>query len=187
MRPLRHLQIAASTVSAVATALVTMATRREARERVTLAAGDVAPDFELHGSDGRTYRLSDYRGRQVIVIAWFPKAFTGGCTAECESLGRSSSTIRRSHAQVFGASVDRLEANRRFARAMGIDYPILSDATKAVARAYGVLGPSGFPERWTFYIGLDGRIVWIDRHVRPGSHGEDVAARLEQLGISRQA
>lgn len=187
MSPLKRLRIAATTVSALAVGLVTMATRREAGDRVELAVGDIAPDFELPGSDGRTYRLADYRGSHVVVIAWFPKAFTGGCTAECESLGRSSSTIRGAHGRVFGASVDRLEVNRRFAETMGIDYPILSDTNKAVARLYGVLGASGFAERWTFYIGLDGRIVEIDRHVRAVSHGKDVAARLERLGISRQA
>ena len=187
MRPLRQLQIAATTVAAAAVGLMTMATRRERRERVKLVPGDIAPDFELPGSDGRNYRLSDYRGRSAVVIAWFPKAFTGGCTNECESLRRGSSSIGRFHARLFGASVDRLEANRRFARALGIDYPILSDVEKTVARAYGVLGPSGFPDRWTFYIGLDGRIAEIDRHVRTSSHGEDVAARLEELGVPRQA
>ena len=66
---------------------------------------------------------------------------------------------------------------------MGIAYPILSDVTGAVARRYGVLGPSGFPSRWTFYVGDDGRILEIDRHVLASSHGRDVATRLEALQI----
>jgi len=79
----------------------------------------------------------------------------------------------------FGASVDSLETNARFAASMGIDYPILSDPTKAVAHAYGVLGASGFAARWTFYIGPDGRILEIDKKVSAGTHGGDIAARVK--------
>jgi peroxiredoxin Q/BCP len=88
---------------------------------------------------------------------------------------------------VFGASVDSAETNRRFADAVGARYPILSDPDKRVARAYGVLGASGFPSRWTFYIGVDGRIQAIDKEVRVASHGGDVARQLEVLGIPRRA
>jgi len=91
--------------------------------------------------------------------------------------------LRRFNVEYFAASVDTPEANARFARSLGIDYPILSDPGKAVARAYGVLGPSGHASRWTFYIGADGRILDIDRKVRASSHGRDVAARLTALDI----
>jgi peroxiredoxin Q/BCP len=83
----------------------------------------------------------------------------------------------------FAASVDSVETNRRFAESLGVTYPILSDPTKEVARAYGVLAPSGFASRWTFYIGADGRILDIDKKVSPGSHGADVARRLTELGF----
>jgi peroxiredoxin Q/BCP len=83
----------------------------------------------------------------------------------------------------FAASVDSVEANTKFAHSLGIAYPILSDATREVARAYGVLAPSGFASRWTFYIGADGRILDIDKTVSPASHGRAVVARLEQLGV----
>ena len=85
------------------------------------------------------------------------------------------------HASYFAASVDTPQANEKFARSLGVPYPILSDPTKEVARAYGVLAPSGFASRWTFYIGADGRILDIDKRVIPASHGLDVAARLKQL------
>ena len=67
------------------------------------------------------------------------------------------------------------------AASLGVDYPILSDPTKEVARAYGVLAPSGMASRWTFYIGADGRILDIDKAVRAASHGADIAKRLEEL------
>ena len=85
----------------------------------------------------------------------------------------------------FGASVDSLETNTRFAQSLGIDYPILSDPGKQVARAYGVLSASGYPSRWTFYIGVDGRLLEVDKHVTASTHGRDFAARLTALGISR--
>ena len=85
----------------------------------------------------------------------------------------------------FAASVDSPEANARFAASLGVGYPILSDATKEVARAYRVLAPSGFASRWTFYIGADGRILDIDRKVIPASHGREVVARLNQLRVQR--
>ena len=81
----------------------------------------------------------------------------------------------------FAASVDTPETNAKFAASLGIDYPILSDPTKAVARAYGVLAPSGMASRWTFYIGRDGRILDVDKKVRASSHGTDVAKRLQEF------
>ena len=86
----------------------------------------------------------------------------------------------------FAASVDTPEANARFAASLGIGYPILSDPTKDVARAYGVLAPSGFASRWTFYIGADGRILDIDKKVSPASHGRDVVARLNELRVQTE-
>lgn len=86
----------------------------------------------------------------------------------------------------FAASVDEPEVNAEFAKSLGIDYPILSDPTKATARAYGVLGASGFARRWTFFIGGDGRIVAIDTHVSARSHGRDVRARLKALGVQQR-
>ena len=187
MRPFKLLRIAATTVAAIAVGLFNLVTRRETGARIILQPGDLAPDFELAGSDGCTHRLSDSRGREAVVLAWFPKAFTGGCTAECESLRRSSPALHRFAAKWLGDSTDRAATNQNFARSLGVDYPILSDPDGAAARAYGVLGGSGFPERWTFYIGADGRILEIDKHVRASSHGDDVAARLDSLNIPRRA
>jgi peroxiredoxin Q/BCP len=184
---LKRLRVMATTATAVAAGLFNIATHRGDDSRVELVSGDEAPDFTLTASDGRTYRLSAYGGRQAVVIAWFPKAFTGGCTSECESIGASSHAIRRFDVAYFGASVDDATTNRQFATSLGIDFPILSDPQKMVARAYGVLGRSGFPSRWTFYIGADGRILTIDKHVRTGMHGFDIEKTLNELQISRRA
>ena len=153
-------------------------------QTVELKVGDPAPNFTLQASDGKTYSLADYKGKRAIVLAWFPKAFTSGCTAECQSLSAFGPAFTRANVQCFAASVDTPAANAEFAEAFDLTCPILSDPGKDVARAYGVLGPSGFASRWTFYIGADGRILDIDTQVRAASHGRDVAARLTELGIS---
>ncbi len=175
----------AATLSWAVASVVNVVTGRGERDAVRLKPGDLAPDFELQGSDGRWYRLRDFRSIDTVVIAWFPKAFTANCTKECASIGSSRGVLRGFKTQYFGASVDSPETNRRFAESLGVDYPILSDPEKSVARAYGVLGVSGFPARWTFFIGRDGRILDVDRDVSPTSHGNDVARRLGQFETPR--
>ena len=97
--------------------------------------------------------------------------------------------MRRFEVQFFAASVDSVDANRRFAASLGIDYPILSDPTRDVARSYGVLSGSGYASRWTFYIGGPegnvGRVLAIDKQVSVASHGADIVATLIELGIPR--
>jgi thioredoxin-dependent peroxiredoxin len=157
-----------------------MARRRSSPPRRQVEVGDAAPEFVLHASDGRTYRLIDYRHKQVVVLVWFPKAFTSGCTVQCQSIGAHVEQLRATGAVVFGANVDTPETNRQFAAAHGLAFPILSDPSGTTARAYGVLGASGLPSRWTFFIGVDGRVVSIDRAVRVSTNGRDIERALEQ-------
>ena len=89
--------------------------------------------------------------------------------------------MRHLNVSYFAVSVDSADTNRRFAESLGLVFPILSDPTKEVARAYGVLGSSGFASRWTFYIGADGRMLDIDTKVSAASHGSDVVAKLTDL------
>jgi thioredoxin-dependent peroxiredoxin len=86
----------------------------------------------------------------------------------------------------FTASCDEPEKNKKFAESLELDYPILSDPDHKVASAYGVVNESRkFPQRWTFYIGTDGKILAIDKNVKSKTHGLDVAKKLEELGVSR--
>ncbi len=148
-----------------------------------LEVGDLAPDFALAASDGQTYRLSDFKDKQAVVIAWFPKAYTRGCTIECKSLAENGHLIRAFDVSYFMASVDPLEDNIGFATEQNADFPLLSDPSKETAKAYGVLGAMGFAARHTFYIGKDGRILAIDTKVNPPTSAEDMAATLATLGI----
>ena len=164
-----------------------------------LNVGDKAPDFELAASDGKTYKLSDFKGKSAVVVAWYPRAFTGGCTAECKaftggctieckSLAANGDKIRKYDVAYFMASVDPVEGekgNKAFAESEKADFPLLSDPTKEVAAAYGVLNAErGFANRWTFYIDKDGRIAAIDKAVKPATSAEDMLARLAELKVA---
>jgi peroxiredoxin Q/BCP len=154
-----------------------------------LKVGDPAPDFELKGSDGQLHHLGDYKGKQAVVLAWFPAAFTSGCTIECKSMKEDGEAIRKFDAVYFTASVDPYEGdkgNKAFAESLGADYPILSDPEGKVANDYGVL-KGNRAQRWTFYIGKDGKILAIDKDVnsklRGGHYGNNVADKLKDLGV----
>ena len=158
--------------------------------------GDMAPDFTLQGTDGKTHKLSEYRGKQAVVVAWFPKAFTQGCTIECKSLAENGDKIKKYDVAYFMASVDALEDNIKFAKATSVklgdttvekkeaDFPMLSDPTKEVATKYGVLNARGTANRWTFYIDKSGKVTAIDTAVKPATSAEDMLAKLSELKVT---
>ena len=165
-----------SVMMAVATATVlTMAE--------PLKVGDEAPNFEMKGSDGKTYKLSDFKGKKPVVIAWYPKAFTGGCTKECKALAEQGDEIRKFDVAYFTASVDEPEKNKEFAESLKLDYPILSDPSKETAKAFGVLNERGMANRWTYYIDKNGKIAEVDQKVNTDNHGKDIAAKLKELNF----
>jgi len=87
----------------------------------------------------------------------------------------------------FTASCDDVETNTRFAKSLELDYPILSDPSKFTARAYGVVHEGrDLPERWTFIIGPDGKILHIDKMVKAAEHGTAIVEKLEELGIKKK-
>jgi peroxiredoxin Q/BCP len=150
---------------------------------MALEVGDQAPDFLLEGTDGQSYSVSQFKGKEAVVIAWYPKAFTGGCTIECKSLADNGHLLKNLEVAYFMASVDPIEKNIEFAEAYEADFPLLSDPTKKAAKAYDVLAVYGLPKRHTFYIGTDGKILFIDKKIRPATSAEDMAAKLKELGV----
>ena len=148
-----------------------------------LQVGDQAPDFLLEASDGKSYSLSQFRDKEAVVIAWYPMAYTRGCTIECKSLTENGLLLKRLEVAYFMASVDTLEDNKGFAKKTGADFPLLSYPSKKTAKAYDVLAVYGKPKRHTFYIGKDGKILFIDTNIKPATSAEDMAAKLEELGV----
>jgi peroxiredoxin Q/BCP len=169
-----------SLIAAIAALLITNVTAEP------LKVGDKAPDFSLKGTDGKTHKLSDFKGKQPVVVAWYPKALTGGCTKECLSLKESSAELRKFDVAYFAASVDDEELNKQFSDKLQLDFPLLSDPTKETAKAYGVLNERGMANRWTYYIDKDGKISAIDQKVNPEGYGQTVAAKLKDLGVAEK-
>lgn len=151
-----------------------------------LTSGDSAPDFSLQGSDGKTYQLSELLQDGAVVLAWYPKAFTKGCTIECKSLTEKGHLIREYAATYFMVSVDPIEDVTKFAESMAADFPLLADPDKSVAQQYGVMSPYGFSKRHNVYIGTDGKVLAVDTKVNPETAAEDIAARLGELGIAKR-
>jgi peroxiredoxin Q/BCP len=99
----------------------------------------------------------------------------------------AGSGLDRFDIALFAASCDSPETNRRFAKTLDLDYPVLSDPDKTVATAYGVVHEGrAYPERWTFIIGDDGSVLDVITEVDAGSHGAQLAERLEELGIKQR-
>jgi len=148
-----------------------------------LKVGDEAPNFRLQATTGDYYQLSDYQGKQAVVLAWYPMANTRGCTIECKSLVEQGHLIREYNASYFMASVDPLNENRDFAKKTGADFPMLSDPTKETAKAYDVLNLFKVASRVTFYISKEGKILKIDEEVKPKTAAEDIAKHLKALNV----
>jgi peroxiredoxin Q/BCP len=152
-----------------------------------LAPGDKAPDFALQATDGRTVRLIDYLGKRGFVLAWFPKAFTSGCTEELGALRDAQGELAPFDADVFMVSFDPPEKNADFAKSLNAKLVLLSDPKGEAANAYGVSALGGmYAKRWTFYVDKDGVVRFVDRSVKTATAGKDIAAKLAELGFPKR-
>ena len=151
-----------------------------------LQVGDPAPDFSLAGSDGKTYKLSDFKGKKAVVLAWFPKAFTSGCTAELEDLRDNAAAIATYDAAVFMVSLDPPETNAEFAKSVDAKHVLLSDADGSVAKTFGVAGLGSYAKRWPFYVDKDGAVRATDSEVATDTAGQDIARKLGELGFPKK-
>jgi len=139
-----------------------------------VSLGDKAPDFTGTLADGRQLRLRDYHGRRHIILYFFPKDFTPGCTREACSFRDHRAQVADLDAEVIGVSLDTPEKHAAFAQAHQLPYPLVSDRSGAIATAYGVARLSGWlpTKRVTFVIDKDGIVrhiikseFSIDRHI----------------------
>jgi len=147
-----------------------------------LKVGDTAPDFSLLDERGLPVSLKDYLGKKVVVLYFYPKDFTPGCTAEACSFRDDYKPIQDKGAVVIGVSLDSVESHLRFSEKYMLPFTILSDHKKEVAKAYGVLGVGGFlAKRVTFIINKDGKITHVFTKVDVKQHSEEVLKALEEL------
>ena len=125
-----------------------------------LKVGDEAPAFALPASTGKTISLAEFKGKKKVVLAFFPKAFTGGCTKEMSGLRDHKAQFDDASAQVLGVSLDSLETQTKFADSLKLPFPLVADKGGKTARAYGVKGRL-WACRTTFVIDEDSRITAI--------------------------
>jgi len=149
----------------------------------TIQAGDRAPDFALSDRDGRTVRLGDYRGKKAVVLYFYPKDDTPGCTAESCSFRDQYEAFGDAGAEVIGVSSDSAESHARFADKHRLPFVLLADQGGAVRKQYGVPATLGLlPGRVTFVIDRDG----VVRHVfnsqfQATKHVAEALAALRRL------
>ncbi|WP_163997909.1 peroxiredoxin [Pyxidicoccus caerfyrddinensis] len=144
-----------------------------------LAVGDSAPDFTATDCHGASLRLSALRGRRVVLF-FFPKAFTVGCTIENRAFRDNHQLVKSLGAELVGVSVDTQRTQCEFAAKEDIHFALLGDENRDISRAYDVLWPVlNIDRRVTFIIAADGRIEHIIRHeVRVYRHLDDVLRYL---------
>ncbi len=150
-----------------------------------LDAGDKAPDFTLPDHDGTEVRLADFAGKPVIVY-FYPKDDTPGCTKEACQFNENLSAFSRSGATVLGISADKAEKHQAFRAKFDLEFPLLTDADHAVGEAYGAWGEKTMYGkktvgviRSTFLIGPDGVIQRAWYHVKADGHAAKVLAELD--------
>lgn len=143
-------------------------------ETPTLKVGELAPDFTLTSASGEKVTLSAYRGQKNVVLAFFPFAFSGTCSAQMPSYEAELARFNGYDTQVIGVSTDARHALNAWAKQYQMTFPLLSDFYPhgAVAQKYGILHDLGMPERALFVIDKEGKIRWIHVH-RPIGEAPD--------------
>lgn len=148
--------------------------------------GDDAPAFELPDDRGETVRLDDLRGKWVVLY-WYPKDDTPGCTAEACDIRDSWGPISK-EAALFGISLDSVASHQKFRDKYGLPFPLLADEGHTVSDAYGVWGPKTFMgreylgvDRATFIIDPEGKVARVIPKVQPAGHAQEILNELREL------
>ena len=140
--------------------------------------GKPAPDFELESDSGETVKLSDLRGKPVVLY-FYPKDDTPGCTRQARGIRDAWAEFQRAGAEVFGISADSIASHGRFKAKYELPFTLLADPEGKLGEPYGVAreGKSSY-ERSTFVIDADGNVSRVLRRVNPDSHADEVLAAL---------
>ena len=148
--------------------------------------GEPAPDFSLPSTEGRDIGLADYKGKQSVVLYFYPRDDTPGCTAEACSF-RDLRTLFQEHgAEILGVSTDNVRSHKKFQEKFGLTFPLLADADHAVADRYGVWQQRKFMgrefmgiARTTFVIDKNGTIKAVFPNVKVEGHADEVLQALD--------
>jgi thioredoxin-dependent peroxiredoxin len=148
-----------------------------------ISLNDPAPEYELVDQENKQQKLSDYSGKW-LVLYFYPKDDTPGCTTEACSFRDDIYKIRELKAEVIGISTDDVESHAEFAKKYHLPFPLLSDKDAVVAKSYGAawkLGPFSIARRHSFIISPEGKIAKIYRKVDPNKHSDEIISDLKAL------
>ncbi len=150
--------------------------------------GNKAPTFKLQNQDGKVVSLADFAGKKSVVLYFYPRAMTPGCTVQACGIRDTKAKFSRSKTVVLGVSPDKPAKLAKFREKEGLNFDLLSDEDHAIADKYGVWGLKKFMgreymgiNRITFIIGSDGRLKHVMEKVKTKSHHDDVLAVLKSL------
>lgn len=166
----------------VALAVVFVASRVMSAKSLP-ASGSVAPDFSLSSEDGTQVSLKDYRGKWVILY-FYPKDFTTGCTIEAHNFQRDQAEYARRNAVILGVSLDSAESHKNFCSKEGLNFKLLADTQHQVSKQYGSLmnfGVTQISARNTFLIDPQGKIARAFSSVNPSQHSAEMLAAIDEL------
>jgi peroxiredoxin Q/BCP len=170
-------------VLALAVGLVTVYATVYAADQTMPSAGQVAPTFTLPSQDGSQIALDSFRGKWVVLY-FYPKDMTQGCTIEAHNFQRDLSKFEADNAVIVGVSVDTPDSHKQFCTKEGLTFRLLADPEHKVVDEYGSLGhfgPMTIAQRNTFLINPEGKIVKVWTKVDPSHHSEEVLAELAEL------
>jgi peroxiredoxin Q/BCP len=143
-----------------------------------LAENTLAPDFTLPDQNSTDHKLSDYRG-QWVLIYFYPKDDTPGCTTEACAIQDNLSKFEQQNVKVLGISADPIHSHQNFAQKYGLNFTLLSDGKKEVLSAYDAAGI--FTKRISYLINPQGEIYKAYENVKPETHAEEVLADLQKV------
>lgn len=177
----RYLLLAVVIITLIAVAL------HKAHATDVPAVGSNAHDFTLTSQEGKPVSLKDFRG-QWVVLYFYPKDFTSGCTREAHNFQRDLAQYEKRSAVILGVSVDTADSHKQFCAKEGLNFKLLADTDKKVSEAYGSLTNLAvvkFAARHTFLIDPNGKIVRVYTSVDPSKHSSEVLAALDELQNSK--
>lgn len=154
-----------------------------AMAQTTPQVGAAAPAVTLASNDGKQVSLNDYKGKWVVLY-FYPKDFTSGCTLEAQNFQRDLSKFEQAGAVILGVSVDNAESHKNFCAKEGLNFKLLADTDAKITEAYGSVkdyNGTRMAARNTFIINPEGKIAKVFTGVKPQTHSEEILQALAEL------
>lgn len=145
-------------------------------------AGDAAPAFAGLNQDGKTVALADFAGKKIVLLYFYPKDFTGGCTKEACGLRDRMGELQTNNVEVIGVSYDSAESHKKFITEYNLNFPLLADTKGVIIKAYDVKMPiMKMSKRVSFLIGTDGKIIHVTDAMNPQTHFDEMKVAIDGL------